>query len=125
MSSEGQPTRRGLTLAPVVNIVRRVLAGRPPVSATHGASGPRDCVRVFPALGGTVNLLGYDAAGVVQLEVRMAEDRMHGDWQAWMLDWLRAYDDAPPPARLTLHRDEPEQLPKAATRPLPLPPQPT
>ena len=122
MSAEQQrqPRRRGLTLEPVANVVRRVLARHPPAHPTEGPDGPRDCVRVFPALNGTVNLLGYDTAGVVQLEVRMSEDRMQGDWQAWILDWLHSFESTPDRPALTL-LDDGEDHRKAATRPLPGP----
>jgi hypothetical protein len=120
---ERRQERGGLTLAPVVQAVRRILTLHPRSVDSDDANRPRDCVRVFPALNGSVNLLGYDSTGTVQLEVRMAEARMVGDWQAWILDWLHAHESATGSPRLTLYDggEDEADVRKAAARPLPSP----
>ena len=118
MSGQGRRQGRGgFTLAPVVQAVRHILTLQPRAVDSSDSNRPRDCVRIFSALNGTVNLLGYDSTGDVQLEVRMAEARMVGDWQAWILDWLHAHEAAPGTPPLSLHDDrDDEDARKAATR---------
>lgn len=55
------------------------------------AAGPKDCVQIHRSVGGVIELVGYDAEGVVQIEVRMHPDRMTPRWEGWLLRWLRGW----------------------------------
>lgn len=40
-------------------------------------------------IGGMIELIGYDADGVVQIEIRIPPERMSDRWEGWLLRWLR------------------------------------
>lgn len=62
--------------------------------ATAPLESPRDCVVTYPAVGGALNLVGYDAAGEVQVELRLAKGRLAPRWEAIIMAEIRAADAA-------------------------------
>lgn len=54
---------------------------------------PRDCVREFPTLNPeTTELVGFDSAGVPQIKVEIPRDEDIGEWNVWLLRWVRRRD---------------------------------
>ena len=73
---------------------RPPITGRRPVVASGAAvpqEGPRDCVKIHRTLGDMVELVGYDEDGTVQIEVRIPKERMTGQWESWLLRWMRGW----------------------------------
>lgn len=59
---------------------------------------PRNCVKLRQSGGDWVTMVGYDAEGEIQIEVRIRRARVSSRWEAWMLRWLKGWQGE----RLTL-----------------------